>query len=82
MHTSEKLSSFTIENAMLDSSKSSIQHYNRTKQCCFAFIYWSKFIPPFEKDEKFFSHSVKIKAGSRIDFAIRPLPIEIIHLKL
>jgi hypothetical protein len=50
MHTSEKLSSFTIENAMLDSSKSSIQHYNRTKQCCFAFIYWSKFIPTFEKD--------------------------------
>ena len=26
MHTSEELSSFTIENAMLDSSKSSIQH--------------------------------------------------------
>ena len=38
MHTSEELSSFTIENAMQDSSKGSIQHYNRKKQCCFAFI--------------------------------------------
>jgi len=48
MHTSEELSSFTIENAMFDSNKSSIQHYyNRTKQCSFAFIYWSKFISTF-----------------------------------
>jgi hypothetical protein len=49
MHTSEEVSSFTIiENAMLESNKSSIQHYyNRTKLCCFAFIYWSKFIPTF-----------------------------------
>ena len=48
MHTSEEVSSFTIENAMLDSNKGSIQHYyNRTKQCCFVFIYRSKFIPTF-----------------------------------
>jgi hypothetical protein len=48
MHTCEELSSFTIENAILDSNKISIQHYyDRTKQCCFAFIYWSKFIPTF-----------------------------------
>ena len=38
MQTSEELSSFTIENAIQDSSKGSIQHYNRKKQCCFAFI--------------------------------------------
>jgi hypothetical protein len=61
MHASEELSSFTIENAMQDSNKSSIQHYyNRTKQCCFAFIYWSKFIPTFLKDGDFFWHSAKL----------------------
>ena len=45
MHTSEELSSFTIEIAMFDSNTSSIQHYQENKTMLLRFYLLTKIHP-------------------------------------